>query len=415
MNLRFLGLAGMLLIATTVAVSAPVPTPPGVNVVATSSFKTLILDIQKNNPAVLAAEAALEAAQANLEAAERPLYNPSIELDAENTDIKTTTLGISQTIDWDDKRQARYRLSETELLAAEAELALARRELAVEVLTSLAQYQMMRKFRELAIQRSHLMQAFADTAKQRLLAGDVSQLDIALARVAYTEARMQQGSAEANLISFDVALQAVSGEKKSLWPPLPDALPKLSDKMDLQALIGGLPEIIIQQSQYDNAKAQIDVSKRERRADPTIAIRGGREDDENLFALSLEIPLFIRNSFRAEVRAASQEALQAEQVLIESRRRALARLEGAIASYQVAVITWQSWLDTGQSSLNEQVYLLEKLWQAGELSATDYLIQSRQNVEIQSTAAALTGQVWLAAIEWLAASGTIDEWLKQTK
>ena len=415
MKLRFFGLAGMLLIATTVAVSGPVPTPPDMNVVATNSFNTLVLDIQKNNPAVLAAEAALDAAQANLDAADRPLYNPSLELDAENTDIKTTTLGISQTIDWADKRQARYRLAETELLAAEAELALVRRELAVEVLTSLAQYQMMFKQRELAVRRSQLMQAFADTAKQRLLAGDVSQLDIALARVAYTEARMQQGSAEANLISFDAALRAVSGEKKSLWPSLPGALPQLVAKMDLQALISRLPEIIIQQSQYDNAKARIDVSKRERRADPTIAIRGGREDDENLFGLSLEIPLFIRNSFRAEVRAASQEALQAEQVLIESRRRSLARLEGAIASYRIAAATWESWLGTGQSSLNEQVNLLEKLWQAGELNATDYLIQSRQNVEIQSTAAELTGQVWLAAIEWLAASGTIDEWLKQAK
>jgi len=415
MNLRFLGLACLLVFSTTPVLSEPVLSPPDMKGGAASSFNTLVVSVQQNNPSVQAAQATLDAAQANLEASGRPLYNPSLELDAENTDIKTTTLGLSQTIDWADKRQARYRQAETGLFAAEAELALVRRQVAVEVLSNLAAHQMTRKQRQLAIQRTRLMQAFADTAKQRLQAGDVSQLDIALARVAYTEARMQQGSAEANLIRVEAQLRGVSGRAETKWPSLPKSLPQLSGEIDIEDLLNKLPELMVQRSLLENAKAQIDLSKRERRPDPTISIRGGREDDENLVGLSLEIPLFIRNSFNAEVRVASQEALRAEQELMESRRRAQARLEGATASYRVAVATWKSWLATGESSLSEQINLLEKLWIAGELSASDYLVQSRQNVEIQSTAAELTGQVWLAAIEWLDASGTIDDWLKQSK
>ena len=59
------------------------------------------------NPRVQAARSAADAGGALQSAAARPLYNPELELEAEDAEADTYTLGISQTIDWADKRSAR--------------------------------------------------------------------------------------------------------------------------------------------------------------------------------------------------------------------------------------------------------------------------------------------------------------------
>lgn len=371
--------------------------------------------VQAESPVIHGAQAAIEAAQARLDGARRPLYNPGLALDAERTDVNTTSIGLSQTIDWGDKRRVRYRMAETELAAARAELAVVRRQVISEVLASLARYQTARERRKLAVRRTRLMRDFAETAKQRQQAGDVSQLDLALARVAYTEARMQQGNTDAALIAAETALRGVSGIVRRVWPSLPEALPVLPESIDIDAFVNNLPELTAQRRRIETAKARIELTRRERRPDPTIGVRGGREDSDMLLGLTLEVPLFVRNSFRAEVQEASQEALQAEQLMRENRRRAQARLEGTMAGYRAAAAAWRVWVEAGQSSLSEQIGLLEKLWKVGELSATEYLIQAGQNVDTQATAAELAGQVWLAAIDWLDASGQIEQWLNQAE
>jgi len=367
------------------------------------------------SPLVQGAQAAVEAARARHDGAGRPLYNPALEVDAEHADVGTTSIGLRQTIDWSGKRQVRQRIARNALSGVEAALVIIRRQVAMEVLTNLSRYQTAREQRRLAAERTKLMKDFAATAKRHQQAGDVSRLDLALARVAYIEARMQQGTADAVLISTESALRGLSGLVLRRWPSLPETLPPLPANIDSDSLVSQLPGLVLQQHQVAGAKARIDLARRARRPDPSIGIRSGREDNDTLLGFSLEIPLFVRNSFRAEVRVASQEALQAEQGLMEKHRRARARLEGAMASYQAAAAAWRAWRDTGQGSLNEQINLLEKLWEAGELSATEYLIQASQNVQTQSTAAALAGQLWMTAIEWLDASGKIEQWLIQRK
>ena len=70
------------------------------------SLVTLVEQVLSNHPQVQAARAALEAARARTRAAGKPLFNPELELDAEHAVDQTTFLGLSQTIDWADKRSA---------------------------------------------------------------------------------------------------------------------------------------------------------------------------------------------------------------------------------------------------------------------------------------------------------------------
>jgi cobalt-zinc-cadmium efflux system outer membrane protein len=55
--------------------------------------------------------------------------------------------------------------------------------------------------------------------------------------------------------------------------------------------------------------------------------------------------------------------------------------------------------------------LLDQMWQAGELSVTDYLIQAKQNIDTQEAATALMGEARQAHFAWLAASNQVEDWL----
>jgi len=379
-----------------------------------TQLQTFIERIWVESPAVHGAQAAVDAARARGEGAGLPLYNPSLELGAERTDINTTSIGLSQTIDWGDKRGSRRDIASSEVQAAKAALMATRQRIAVEALDALARYLTAREMRELALRRSRLMKRFADTAQQRYSAGDMRALDVSLARVGYSEALMQQAASEGDLAETEAALRAVSGLDLATWPQLPQALEPPSEKLDETTLIETLPELIVLRTRMEMARARIQLARRERRPDPTIGIRGGREGSENLLGLTLEIPLFVRNNFTAEVQAASHEAVQEEQVYLDAYRRARARLDGALGRFQNTTRAWRAWVATGQQAHIEQVELLEQLWQSGELTATDYLIQAKQNVDTQAAAMALVGEVWQAAVAWLDASGQVEPWLGVT-
>ena len=54
---------------------------------------------------------------------------------------------------------------------------------------------------------------------------------------------------------------------------------------------------------------------------------------------------------------------------------------------------------------------LQRLWESGEISTTDYLVQLRQTVDVQDSALDLRQLLWRAWFEWLMASGQVDTWL----
>ena len=62
--------------------------------------------LYKSDANLQAAHAAVDAAEAQERSADRPLYNPDLEFDAEDVVDKTYALGISQTVDWAGKKKA---------------------------------------------------------------------------------------------------------------------------------------------------------------------------------------------------------------------------------------------------------------------------------------------------------------------
>lgn len=371
--------------------------------------------VVETNPRVQAARAELDASGSFRDAASRPLYNPEFSLDAENSDTDTRSIGISQTLDWGGKRKARTAVAESDRLVVEAEYLAARWAVIVELLDGLAQHQTGVERDALAESRRQLMQDFADLAQRRFDAGDLNQVEFALAKLASTDARIQKATAGVGLAEARQAVRNLTPRLPVVqWPTLPASMPVLPQAAsDSQTLVLALPEVLAVRRQVESADALVELRRRERRPDPTISLTGGREDGENLVGVNVTMPLFIRNRFSYEVTAAMAQRSQAQQIADDVMQRAHARLISASERYELSRGAWGDWELTGQTSLVSQTEQLQKLWEAGELSTTDYLVQLRQTLDVQESALDLREALWRAWFEWLWASGQVDAWLGQ--
>lgn len=366
--------------------------------------------IWSDSPAVRAAQAVVDAARARSDGALKPLHNPVLGIDAERTDVSMQTIGLTQTIDWSEKGAILARIANQDVRSANALLQKARQDVATETLATLARYYTAKEARDLSARGSRLMSEFVALSAKRHAAGDINALDQTLAQVAYSEALMAQAVRESELSEAEAALQGVSGMTLTQWPQLPSDLiapPRDFNKQQLEQL----PELIVLQRAMDAAKQRVTLAEREGRIDPSFGIRAGRDDSETLVGLSIEIPLFVRNNYSSNVKAAFHDVVVEEMAYREAYRKAHARLVGALGRFKNVRRAWGVWLENGQLAQREQMRLLETMGRTGELSATDFLVQAKQNIETQAAATELEGQVWQAAAEWMAAAGEIEQWL----
>ncbi len=377
-----------------------------------STLSSLVKNVLDDNPGIKSVQAAQDAAVAKAQAADQPLYNPELELDVENTDVQTSSMGINQTIDWGDKRDARSQTARFRQQAFAAKLQTARQVLAADVLHALANYHSDNEMAALTKQRIELLQGFVGLAKKRRLSGDLGQAELTLAKLAFVEANMQRTRATTRLMETQQQLIALVGGNRHEWPHLPDVLPPLElAEQNIDDILMQLPVLREQRSRIAAAKANIIFRRRARQPDPTIGLRGGREASDNLIGVSLSIPLFVRNNFRAEVDVANSQLIQTERQSQNITRKVRAKLLSSARRYQLVWKTWQDWKQAGQFSLVNQTTLIQQLWQAGEISTTEYFMQLNQTLDTRLSAIELRNDLWRTWIDWLLASGQINTWL----
>lgn len=377
------------------------------------ALPAFVRTVLEDNPKLQAARSAVDAAQARTRGAAKPLYNPKLEFDAETAESDTASLGVTQAIDWADKRGARQGIAAFEAEAARAEFEAIRQQLTAELLAALGRYHSADALDRLARQRVDLMRRFLALAEKRRRAGDLNQVELDLARLAHTQSLLQQAQASAERTDAEQALVAVTGAARQAWPALPERLPEPTS-FDAQKLLDTLPVMQAQRARVAAARATVTLRRREQRPDPRLGLRGGREGSEGLVGLSLSIPLYVRNDFRAETQAANAQLIEAQQTGQDAYRRAQARLTSAAARYRLTYDAWAAWEQSGQPSLSSQSTLLERLWQAGELSTADYLLQLDQTLETRASALELRGQLWRSWFDWLDASGQFADWLNDS-
>ena len=177
-----------------------------------------------------------------------------------------------------------------------------------------------------------------------------------------------------------------------------------------------MPEWTVAQSTSAAARALVTVAERDRVADPTLSLRAGSIEladgaRDNLYGVSITVPLFVRNSFRAELAAAKAEARAATADLERTRYELQARADRSSTTYKAVREAWRQWQQGTGTNADARADLLERLWRAGEMSTSDYLLQLKQTVDTALAGAELEGRLWTSFTEYLTATGRLEQWL----
>jgi cobalt-zinc-cadmium efflux system outer membrane protein len=373
-----------------------------------------VSDIVARQPELAAASAAIDVAEAKERSADRPRYNPELKFDAQDAVDKTVQIGVAQTIDWSGKKKAAYEVSGARRLSAEAEYHVVRDQLAGRILVLLSGYWSAIEFGRLASSSSDLMHDFAQQAKIRYDAGDMTQVEYETSVLAYAEVRIRHADATGNLAEVIRKLTALGApEKVQTWPSMPETLPALTIKPgEIDPFIASLPEVKAATALVKVAAADVELTKRLKKPDPTIGLRVGEEDDERLIGFSFSIPLHVRNSFSEEVLASIASRSQAEAGAAAIEQEARADLLVAMERYSIKRAAWSVWEEVGASSIERRAEALRKLWDAREIDMSSFLLQVRQTLETRSTVMELRASLFNSWIEYLIASDKLDGWLR---
>jgi outer membrane protein, heavy metal efflux system len=371
-----------------------------------------------DNPEFLALKAELQSARATLRASDQAVYNPELELDYEDIDdidSTTQTVGISQTIDWGDLQGSRTAIGRMGLQKAIASYKLASQSFLSELLKRQADHQTQNALQKLSNESLKLMMNFKAIAENRYRAGDLSQVELNLALLAYHQALMEQANVQADTSEarekLRVLLGGFVGDSFRKLPDLPEQLPVPKIEGDLDAFLQTLPLVKVQLAELQLSRNQVELKKSEQAWNPTIGVRAGKEEENSLIGFSLSIPLNVRNNFSAEVDAAQQESIATEQRAHIAFRDARARIIVTTERYRSLLTAWNNWRKYSRSSVDQQLLLIKKLWQAGDISAADYLLQLKQALETRATGLELRNQLWQVAFEWMSLTDRLDDWL----
>jgi cobalt-zinc-cadmium efflux system outer membrane protein len=369
----------------------------------------------QQHPTYRASEAQLAASRARLDAAGQPLYNPEIELaaDDEGPD-RTATVGLNLTLDLSGKRRVRRDAAAARLEQTAAEARMRRRDFIQQWFAGWAELQTAQRRVRTGERRLALVTRFAGLADKQFAADDISGLERDLALLARDEAQAEQSRLIAEHAEAEARFRSLGGAPDSLAAM---ALPSDTLPPPVTSAIGieGLPDWQAAQAAALAAEREVTVARRNRVADPTVGVRAGRIDydglQDNVVGVSVSIPLFVRNSYRAEVVAAQADAdvaiAEVERVQIEldaDRRR-------AIDSYTAAHAAWSRWQASRGTDVERRANLLERLWREGELSTADYLLQLKQTLDTELAGAELEARLWRSYADYLAATGQLERWV----
>jgi len=405
---RFL-LIGLSLPISTWAVS-PVEEPSKESLLFLQIHVRKVLDANPERQAIIAK---VESAQTKIRGADLPLYNPEFEAEVERTEKETYVLGLSQTLDWYDKGEAQQSALQVSLQQSKIEYSQLVLTLASDALESLTDYYTASDITLLHKQRVKLLEQIVRLAENRLAAGDIDKSEVLLAKLSLADAVIEHANQGVKVIEAErtyYALSQQSIEKKSEFLiPLPE---KVGVGLNEETMASQHPQVKLALLQVELARRQVNVSQRERRADPSIGITVGREGKESLVGIQFSMPWQIRNNFSYIVDIAQKELLQAELLVQNTHRRVMASIKAARNLYQLKANAWRFWSATGKNQLSEHIQLLEQLWKSGELSTTDYLVQLEQNIHTRIAGVELKSDIWRAWFQWLSATGQTLSWLK---
>ncbi len=393
---------------------ASTPFPVLAQETSTSMWGKNLLAHVHQMPQIEAARERMNAEAFNRDALRAPLYNPSISAQLENDDTTNFQFGINQTLDLSGKRKTRQQLGTAQYKLAGFSFDVELQSYLGNVLTALAGFEAAARQKDLALAHSENLKTLSILTKRRLENGDLGSVDGALANYALSAALPELADAENAYITAEATLKTLLGDQYRRFVILPgDASWRDSGLVDTKSLVEENPRVVQALQQFQVAKAEVNVAKRNRRADPTVGVIAGRDEGASLVGLNVSVPLNIRNSYKAPVKANARKANAAEFNYQQVQRSTLAELEGALATWRANSAQLTRYKRLISSQENEGLSLLKAQWAAGDLSTADYVQALSRWQESVAAGIQLQRMQRQSLIAWLSSSGQITDWLSR--
>lgn len=374
-----------------------------------NGWQNWLTDQLRQHPQIITAKKTMDA---NLEQAstyEQPLYNPELETAYErNGDDNNYQVGLSQTIDLWDKRGVRRQQGNFRQQAARIGYQLALQQKTAEALQSIINYQASRDLADFAEKQEKQMNTLLNLVEKQQLAGDTGQADTELAFLNLSQRLNATAQAKANLRQVESRLD----ELFQMWSPEKVAIPVSFWDLKGQNLtaqeLDQLPVVAEARNQYQFLEKEAQLAKLTTKAEPTIGISGGEDGDEDVVAISLSIPLNFRNNYQAEARAVSQQSAAARQNYRAVKRQSHFSSQAALATMREYRNYFERWetLMTGRGETSGE--LLEKQWNSGDMSTTEYLLALEQRTMGMIAGIELRTQFQQACVNWLFTTGQLS-------
>jgi len=370
----------------------------------------------EQQPKLIAAKQRLQSELHMAEANRQPLYNPVLETEIEDKGQDTNySLGLNQTIDWNDKAGPRKQQALQMELKARANYRLTLSEQLIASLRALVVVSARETQYEFAKQKEQQLASLVELVRARQKAGDLGQIDVELSLASLSQtlndtaqsiAAYQQAKAEVRELL--PSWRATDGEiPSSFWNFEPAFLP-------VTELLNH-PSLMLLKAQWEIQKEASKIANLKKSADPSVGLSFGDNDREKTVSVNFSVPLNIRNNFDAEANAAQKQVLEAEAEFKAALREQQFSVEASVNVSKEYASRNERWATLMSGTGNEGQALLKRQWASGDLATTEYLIGIQQILAGAQAGAELRNQFQLSMLEWLKNSGQIEAIMNNTE
>lgn len=361
------------------------------------------------HPDIVSANESMKAIFSRAEGSKLPLYNPELATGYEREGSDNNfTVGINQTIDLWDKQEVKSSQSNYRLTAASKRFTYTVAEKTAQALQALINWQSAKSKAKLALEQERQLEILLNIVTKRQQAGDLGQVDAELTFLNLSQLLNETAQ-------IHVQLQQAKAQVKELlpdWSPDVGVYPKqglgVSNFQVSPQWISQHPLVIEAKALWDIQKSEAKYALLETKADPTIGISAGKNNQENVVGVTFSMPLNIRNDYSANAKAENQQANSSEanfRSVLRKQKFVIQANTDVVVSNKSYLLRWQKLMD-GRAEHSAQ--LLRKQWQIGDLNTSDYLLALQQRAEGLYAGIELQTQFKLSEVRWLLSVGQIS-------
>lgn len=370
----------------------------------------------ENSPVLRGRQAERQEVASRLVGAKTYPYNPEVSLelaDRSSPGGSTTdrSLSMSQEVELVGQRRKRVAVADQELAAAEATLVHQRRHLAFQVESAFAEAVMARELLGVAKTDADLAREVLSFSRRRLERGAATQIEVNLAQASAGRAERALRRAQADYSSTRSRLAEIAGAKPQAPPePVGDLLVPEADPLPLDDLLSlalaRRADLLAAGQREQAAEAAIRLATAEGKPNLVVGSFFEREEaTDDIFGatISLSVPLFNRNQGRIAESRSTRERLRHEGAAL--RLAIEQEVVAAFNSLQAARAAAEHLRDQVLGTLDENVELLQRSFEAGRIGATEVVTLRREFVASRREYVEALADAWRARIDLDLATG----------